>query len=290
MIREMIAILDFGSQYAQLIARRVREHNVYSRIFPARISRRGAVEAAAQGHHPLRRAGQRLRAQRPPLRRADLRPRRPDPRHLLRHAARLPDPRRRGHPRQEPRVRPGQPDDPRQDRPLRDPARRDARLDQPRRPGRQPRPRASSRSPRPRPAPTPRCATRNKPFFGVQFHPEVTHTPKGAADPEELPLRHLRLHRRLEDERLHRRDGPERPQAGRRRHGHLRPQRRRRLLRRRRAAPPGHRRPARLHLRGQRPAPQERAGEHRLDLPRPLPHRPARRRLVEPVPRRPWPA
>ena len=31
----MIAILDFGSQYGQLITRRVREHNVYSRIFPA---------------------------------------------------------------------------------------------------------------------------------------------------------------------------------------------------------------------------------------------------------------
>jgi len=35
---EIIAILDFGSQYGQLIARRVREHNVYSRIFGARIS------------------------------------------------------------------------------------------------------------------------------------------------------------------------------------------------------------------------------------------------------------
>ncbi len=32
MMHEMIAILDFGSQYVQLIARRVREHNVYSMI------------------------------------------------------------------------------------------------------------------------------------------------------------------------------------------------------------------------------------------------------------------
>ena len=33
MSAELIAIVDFGSQYAQLIARRVREHNVYSVIF-----------------------------------------------------------------------------------------------------------------------------------------------------------------------------------------------------------------------------------------------------------------
>ncbi|MHC4156015.1 MAG: glutamine-hydrolyzing GMP synthase [Planctomycetota bacterium] len=46
MPRETIAILDFGSQYGQLIARRVREHNVFSRICPAgtdaeELSRRG---------------------------------------------------------------------------------------------------------------------------------------------------------------------------------------------------------------------------------------------------------
>lgn len=34
MTRETIAILDFGSQYTQLIARRVRETRVFSRIFP----------------------------------------------------------------------------------------------------------------------------------------------------------------------------------------------------------------------------------------------------------------
>jgi GMP synthase (glutamine-hydrolysing) len=37
-MNEVIAILDFGSQYIQLIARRVREHNVFSRIYPAHTS------------------------------------------------------------------------------------------------------------------------------------------------------------------------------------------------------------------------------------------------------------
>src|SRR4030042_677835 len=34
MTRQMILILDFGSQYTQLIARRVRENKVFSKIIP----------------------------------------------------------------------------------------------------------------------------------------------------------------------------------------------------------------------------------------------------------------
>ncbi|MBI1883414.1 MAG: glutamine-hydrolyzing GMP synthase [Chlamydiae bacterium] len=36
--KELIAILDFGSQYTQLIARRIRENGVFSRVFPCHVS------------------------------------------------------------------------------------------------------------------------------------------------------------------------------------------------------------------------------------------------------------
>ena len=57
---EVIPILDFGSQYAQLIARRVREKGVYSELVRPDISVDELEEAQSQGHHPQRRAEQRL--------------------------------------------------------------------------------------------------------------------------------------------------------------------------------------------------------------------------------------
>jgi GMP synthase (glutamine-hydrolysing) len=46
---ETIAILDFGSQYGQLIARRVREHNVYSHIYPASITAKELSKLSPKG-------------------------------------------------------------------------------------------------------------------------------------------------------------------------------------------------------------------------------------------------
>src|SRR5512146_1458249 len=42
--RELVLILDFGSQYTQLIARRIREQRVYCEIQPCTISYEKIVE------------------------------------------------------------------------------------------------------------------------------------------------------------------------------------------------------------------------------------------------------
>lgn len=60
MNQEMILILDFGGQYNQLIARRVREHHVYAKSCPGKILG-GNQGEKPQGHHLHRRPQQRLR-------------------------------------------------------------------------------------------------------------------------------------------------------------------------------------------------------------------------------------
>ena len=49
MNRQVVAILDFGSQYGQLIARRVREQNVYSQICRADITAKELAKLSPVG-------------------------------------------------------------------------------------------------------------------------------------------------------------------------------------------------------------------------------------------------
>ena len=58
--RERVLVLDFGSQYAQLIARRVREQHVFCEIVRHDITRRADPAARPQGPDPLRRTVERL--------------------------------------------------------------------------------------------------------------------------------------------------------------------------------------------------------------------------------------
>ena len=56
MMREQIVILDFGSQYTQVIARRIRECNVYSTILRYDTPAREIAATQAPRHHSVRRA------------------------------------------------------------------------------------------------------------------------------------------------------------------------------------------------------------------------------------------
>ena len=94
--RELVLILDFGAQYTQLIARRVREQRVYCEIHPCTLPFEQIRAMAPARHRPLGRPGQRLRRGRAERRPARLRARRPGARHLLRPAAHRAPARRQG--------------------------------------------------------------------------------------------------------------------------------------------------------------------------------------------------
>jgi GMP synthase (glutamine-hydrolysing) len=53
---DRILILDFGAQYTQLIARRVREIGVYCEIYACDADAADITQIRSEGHHSLRRS------------------------------------------------------------------------------------------------------------------------------------------------------------------------------------------------------------------------------------------
>ncbi len=133
--------------------------------------------------------------------------------HLLRHATGLPGARRQGGQLTGPRVRPGAVPRHVAGGPVRRLARRDRRLDEPRRPGDRACRTTSSRWRRRTRVPIAAVKHRSLPIYGVQFHPEVTHTPQGTQVLAQFPHARLRLPGDVEAGRFRRGDDRQHSQA-----------------------------------------------------------------------------
>ncbi len=178
---ERILILDFGAQYGQLIARRVREQNVFCQIVRHDLPASRIAELNPRG---LILSGGPASVYDPALRTAI-------PRSSIwafpswASATACSSPARCWAARSSPAAsrefgRAVCPH-PRDQRPVRRRPTRDRRVDEPRRSGAS-RPTATSfRWPPPTPAPSPPSGIAARPIYGLQFHPEVSHTPQGVA-------------------------------------------------------------------------------------------------------------
>ena len=130
--------------------------------------------------------------------------------------------------------------------------------------------RASARWPRRGTAPVAAMAAPERRLYAVQFHPEVAHTPQGQRVLENFLFQRRRAQAGLVDELLRRPGGRGRPGGGRARARAVRALGRRGLGGDGRARPPGDRRPAPVRLRGQRAPPERGRGGRAADLPGPL--------------------
>ena len=197
---DLVLVVDFGAQYAQLIARRVREARVYSEIVPHTMP---VAEMLARGPKAIILSGGPSSVYEPGAPNVDAAlfdGRRPGVRHVLRlpgdgaatSAARYDATGRSEYGRTPVEVTDA-------GTLLADVPRRAQGLDEPRRLGRRGARRASTCSPPPR---TPRSRpsrTSTGASPGVQWHPEVLHTEHGQEVLEPLPARHRRLPADLDD-------------------------------------------------------------------------------------------